>query len=50
MAQLSSPPTDAAPVAEVYCAEVSKETISTITDPLMQGMAEWQSRPPDPAV
>ncbi len=35
-------------LAEVYGAEVSKQTISTITDRVMEGMAEWQSRPLDP--
>ena len=30
---------------EVYGAEVSKQTISTITDKVMDGMAEWQNRP-----
>ena len=35
-------------LAEVYGAEVSKQTISTITDRVMDGMAEWQSRPLDP--
>jgi transposase-like protein len=35
-------------LAEVYGVEVSKQTISTITDQLMEGMAEWQSRPLDP--
>jgi transposase-like protein len=39
----------AAHLAEVYGAEVSKQTISTITDRVMDGMAEWQSRPLDPA-
>jgi putative transposase len=34
-------------LAEVYGAEVSKQTISTITDAVMEGMAEWQSRPLD---
>src|SRR5436853_7485567 len=34
-------------LAEVYGAEVSKQTISTITDRVMEGMAEWQSRPLD---
>ena len=29
-------------LAEVYGAEVSKQTISTITDRVMEGMAEWQ--------
>jgi putative transposase len=36
-------------LAEVYGAEVSKQTITTITDRVMDGMAEWQSRPLDPA-
>src|SRR5438105_7394625 len=31
-------------LAEVYGAEVSKQTITTITDRVMDGMAEWQSR------
>ncbi|MET7391590.1 IS256 family transposase [Streptomyces sp. NPDC005534] len=34
-------------LAEVYGAAVSKTTISTITDKVMDGMAEWQSRPLD---
>ncbi|MEW2161379.1 IS256 family transposase [Streptomyces sp. NPDC007189] len=34
-------------LAEVYGAEVSKQTISTITDQVMEGMAAWQSRPLD---
>jgi transposase-like protein len=34
-------------LAEVYGAEVSKQTISTITDKVMEGMAEWQNRPLD---
>ncbi|MGW4651905.1 IS256 family transposase [Kitasatospora sp. NPDC004289] len=34
-------------LAEVYGAEVSKQTISTITDQVMEGMAEWQNRPLD---
>jgi putative transposase len=38
----------AAHLAEVYGANVSKQTISTITDQVMDGMAEWQSRPLDP--
>ena len=37
----------AAHLAEVYDAEVSRQTISTITDRVMEGMAEWQSRPLD---
>lgn len=35
-------------LAEVYGAEVSKTTISTITDKVLEGMAEWQNRPLDP--
>jgi putative transposase len=35
-------------LAEVYGAEVSKQTITTITDRVMEGMAGWQSRPLDP--
>ncbi|MGW1544449.1 IS256 family transposase [Streptomyces sp. NPDC002309] len=31
-------------LAEVYGAEVSRQTISTITDKVMDGMAEWQNR------
>lgn len=34
-------------LAEVYGAEVSKQTVSTITDKVMEGMAEWQNRPLD---
>ncbi|GAA3706363.1 hypothetical protein GCM10023082_00470 [Streptomyces tremellae] len=34
-------------LAEVYGAEVFKQTISTITDKVMEGMAEWQARPLD---
>ncbi|WP_229882054.1 IS256 family transposase [Streptomyces alanosinicus] len=34
-------------LAEVYGAEVSKQTISTISDQVMDGMAAWQSRPLD---
>ena len=34
-------------LAEVYGAEVSRETISTITDQVLDGMAEWQNRPLD---
>ncbi len=36
-------------LAEVYGANVSKETISTITDKVIDGMGEWQARPLDPA-
>nr|WP_181446777.1 crosslink repair DNA glycosylase YcaQ family protein [Streptomyces sp. NTH33] len=32
-------------LAEVYGAEVSRQTISTITDKVLDGMAEWQNRP-----
>ncbi|MGW4413093.1 IS256 family transposase [Nonomuraea sp. NPDC004702] len=35
-------------LAEVYGADVSKQTISTITDKVLDGMAEWQNRPLDP--
>ena len=38
----------AAHLAEVYGAEVSRQTISTITDKVVEGMAEWQNRPLDP--
>ena len=34
-------------LAEVYGAEVSRQTISTITDKVVEGMAEWQNRPLD---
>src|SRR5260370_27017894 len=37
----------AAHLAEGYGAEVSKQTITTITDRAMEGMAEWQNRPLD---
>jgi len=33
---------------EIYGVEVSRDTISTITDRVLDGMAEWQSRPLDP--
>ncbi|MFI7894685.1 IS256 family transposase [Streptomyces sp. CACIS-1.16CA] len=36
-------------LAEVYGAEVSRQIISTITDKVLEGVAEWQSRPLDPA-
>ncbi|MGX1480886.1 UNVERIFIED_CONTAM: transposase-like protein [Streptomyces canus] len=36
-------------LAEVYGAEVSRQTISTITDKVLEGMAEWQNRPLDAA-
>ncbi len=34
-------------LGEVYGAQVSKQTISTITDRVLEGMGEWQSRPLD---
>ena len=34
---------------EVYGTEVSKQTISTITDSVLAGMVEWQNRPLDVA-
>lgn len=34
-------------LAEVYGTQVSRQTISTITDKVMEGMAEWQNRPLD---
>jgi putative transposase len=38
----------AAHLQEIYGAEVSKQTITAITDRVVEGMAEWQSRPLDP--
>jgi putative transposase len=38
----------AAHLAEVYGADVSRQTISTITDKVVDGMTEWQNRPLDP--
>lgn len=35
-------------LADVYGSAVSKTTISTITDQVLEGMAEWQNRPLDP--
>ncbi|WP_033826223.1 IS256 family transposase [Kitasatospora sp. MBT63] len=35
-------------LAEVYDADVSKQTISTVTDKVIEGMVEWQNRPLDP--
>jgi transposase-like protein len=35
-------------LAEVYGTEVSRQTISTITDKVIEGMTEWQNRPLDP--
>ncbi len=37
----------AAHLAEVYGAEVSRETISKITDRVLEGLVEWQNRPLD---
>ncbi|MET8893544.1 IS256 family transposase [Streptomyces albogriseolus] len=34
-------------LAEVYGVDVSRQTISTITDKVLEGMAEWQNRPLD---
>ena len=34
----------AAHLGEVYGAEVSKQTITAITDRFIDGLAEWQSR------
>jgi transposase-like protein len=34
-------------LAELYGAEVSRQTISTITDRVLEGLAEWQNRPLD---
>lgn len=34
-------------LCEVYGADVSRQTISTITDKVLDGMAEWQNRPLD---
>jgi putative transposase len=33
---------------EIYQAKVSKETITRITDRVMEGLVEWQNRPLDP--
>jgi putative transposase len=38
----------AAHLAEVYGADVSRQTISTITDKVIEGTTEWQNRPLDP--
>src|SRR6478672_1608306 len=35
-------------LAEIYGAQVSKQTISAITDRVMEGMTAWQNRPLDP--
>jgi putative transposase len=38
----------AAHLAEIYGTQVSRQTISTITDRVLDGLAAWQSRPLDP--
>jgi putative transposase len=38
----------AAHLGEVYGAQVSKQTISTITDRVLEGLKDWQARPLDP--
>jgi putative transposase len=35
-------------LSEVYGAQVSRQTISTITDKVLDAMGEWQNRPLDP--
>jgi putative transposase len=35
-------------LAEIYGAQVSKETVTRITDRVIDGMVEWQNRPLDP--
>ncbi len=35
-------------LAEIYGDDVSRQTISTITDKVLEGMAEWRTRPLDP--
>jgi transposase-like protein len=35
-------------LAEVYDADVSKQTITTITERVAEGLAAWQQRPLDP--
>jgi putative transposase len=34
-------------LAEIYGADVTKDTVSRITDRVLEGMAEWQNRPLD---
>jgi len=34
-------------LAEVYSTSISRETISKITDRVLEGLAEWQNRPLD---
>jgi hypothetical protein len=40
----------AAHLAAAYGADVSRQTISTITDKVVEGMTEWQNRPLDAAL
>jgi putative transposase len=35
-------------LAEIYGTQVSRQTISTITDRVLEGLSAWQSRPLDP--
>ena len=35
-------------LAEIYGASVSKETITPITDRILESMSDWQNRPADP--
>jgi putative transposase len=35
-------------LAEIYGAQVSKETVTRITDRVIEGMVEWENRPLDP--
>jgi len=37
----------AAHLAEVYGTQVSRQTVSTITDRVLEGLSEWQNRPLD---
>lgn len=37
-------------LAEAYGAEVSRQSISTITGKVIEGMVEWQNRPLDPVI
>jgi transposase-like protein len=34
-------------LAEIYGAEVTRDTVSRTTDRVLEGMAEWQNRPLD---
>jgi transposase-like protein len=35
-------------LGEIYGAEISRQSISTITDKVLDGLSEWQNRPLDP--